>query len=157
MEITTDTFDRFAGRVADYAQFRPRYPQAVITTLNKIWPHHEQWIVVDIGCGTGISSELFLNAGYTVIGIEPNAEMRQAALQSLNSFQHFQCQDGRGESTGLDGHSTDLIVVAQAFHWFDVSAARTEFVRILRPPGRVMLLWNTLRTDTPFLRDYEDL
>jgi SAM-dependent methyltransferase len=62
------------------------------------------------------------------------------------------------EATTLPDHSVDLITAAQAFHWFEPPAARREFVRILRPGGRLALIWNERETDTtPFQCDYEHL
>jgi len=49
------------------------------------------------------------------------------------------------------------VTAAQAFHWFDIERARAEFRRILRPGGRVALVWNNRLEHTPFLRDYEGL
>jgi ubiquinone/menaquinone biosynthesis C-methylase UbiE len=92
-----------------------------------------------------------------VIGIEPNRAMREAAERSLSAFSHpsgrddFVSVSGRAEATGLENESVDLVFVAQAFHWFDRSACRREFVRILRPHGFVALVWNDRRLyGTPF-------
>jgi SAM-dependent methyltransferase len=64
--------------------------------------------------------------------------------------------DGRAEATGLERGQVDVIVVGQAFHWFDAARTREEFRRILKPDGRVALVWNIRRVDGgPFLRDYE--
>ena len=149
--------DRCDRRVRDYALYRPSYPVEVIDRIRDVWSELKSGTVADVGCGTGISSELFLKAGFQVIGIEPNAEMRSATLQQLGSIEHFESRDGRADATGLSSNSIDLVVVAQAFHWFEVKPTQAEFIRILRPPGRTALIWNTLRSETPFLRDYEML
>jgi len=65
---------------------------------------------------------------------------------------------GTAEDTGLAPGSVDLVVAAQAFHWFDKPKARTHFATILREPWWVTLLWNRRRLRaTPFLAAYEDL
>ena len=65
---------------------------------------------------------------------------------------------GTAEATTLPDHSVDFVTAAQAAHWFDRASARREFVRILKPGGWLVLLWNERLTDsTPFLRDYEEL
>jgi SAM-dependent methyltransferase len=72
--------ERFANRVEEYVRYRPSYPVDVVRTLEAeagIAPARMR--IVDLGCGTGISSGLFLAEGYRVIGVEPNAEMRKAA------------------------------------------------------------------------------
>jgi SAM-dependent methyltransferase len=83
-------------------------------------------------------------------GSRPNAFSRNSS--------RFHSFDATAESTTLPDASIDLILAAQAFHWFDPPKARAEFLRILRPGGYVVLVWNDRRQDsTPFLRDYERL
>jgi ubiquinone/menaquinone biosynthesis C-methylase UbiE len=93
-----------------------------------------------------------------VLAVEPNAAMRNAAEQRLSNLPGFVSVDATAESTGLPDASIDLVLAAQAFHWFDQPSAKREFGRILRPGGTVALLWNSRLTDaTPFLQDYEAL
>lgn len=107
--------------------------------------------IADIGSGTGILSVLLLEQlkdhGTSVIGIEPNKEMRGAAERLLKSYEaRFESKQGTAETTGLDDKSVDLVVAAQAFHWFDIPKAREEFRRILRGDrSGVALIWNDRR------------
>jgi SAM-dependent methyltransferase len=150
--------ERFSDRVADYVRFRPDYPQAMLQWLQSEFGVTPHWLVADIGAGTGISSKLFLDGGYHVIAVEPNAPMRAAAESWLGDDERFKAVDGRATATGLDDASVDLIVVAQAFHWFDQEATRAEFQRILRPGGLAAIIWNSRRlVGTPFLEGYEAL
>jgi ubiquinone/menaquinone biosynthesis C-methylase UbiE len=113
-------------------------------------------VVADIGSGTGISARPLLERGCTVIGVEPNEPMRQAAERLLAEFAGFRSVDGTAEATNLADQSVDAILAAQAFHWFDRERAKAEFRRILKPGGVMILVWNERRTDsTPFLREYE--
>ncbi|HEX9296077.1 MAG TPA: class I SAM-dependent methyltransferase [Polyangiaceae bacterium] len=148
---------RFTDRVDDYVRYRPRYPDAVLALLEReleLVP--ERTRVVDIGTGTGISAELFLHAGYSVVGVEPNAAMRATAERLLASYERFRCVDGAAEATNLPAACADLVVAAQAFHWFDRERARDEVHRILAPGGGLALLWNGRKPDaTPFLQGYE--
>jgi SAM-dependent methyltransferase len=115
-------------------------------------------IIADIGAGTGIATALFLRQGNTVFAVEPNREMRIAAEQWLGTFPGFHSVAGRAEATTLPDHSVDCVLAAQAFHWFEPERARSEFRRILRAGGWVVLLWNRrLKEATPFLRAYETL
>ncbi len=98
--------------------------------------------VADIGSGTGIFTELLLLKGCFVTGVEPNAPMRQAAEQKLGGYDRFYSLEGSAEQTGLADHSIDLITVAQAFHWMDPAPTKKEFNRILKPGGRIALIWN---------------
>jgi SAM-dependent methyltransferase len=84
--------------------------------------------------------------------------MRQAGERLLEGFPKFASIDGNAEATALPGTSVDFVTAAQAAHWFDRARARQEFVRILKPGGWLVLLWNEREVDTtPFLRDYEQL
>jgi ubiquinone/menaquinone biosynthesis C-methylase UbiE len=84
--------------------------------------------------------------------------MREAAESFLQDFPNFKSIDGMAENTNLENESVDLIVAAQAFHWFDRVNTRKEFKRILRDKGFIALMWNERQLDsTAFLRDYERL
>lgn len=153
-----DPTRRFSDRVADYVRYRPDYPPALLDWLQRELGVTPDWAVADVGAGTGISSRLFLDAGYEVTAIEPNAAMREAAIEWLGGFPRFAAADGRADATGLPDASVDLAVVAQAFHWFDPQATRHEFRRILRAGGLVVIFWNSRKlTGMPFLDGYEAL
>lgn len=153
-----DSKQRFSNRVDDYVRYRPRYPAGVIDILTAeagLWP---QSVIADVGSGTGFSAELFLKNGNTVIGVEPNREMRLAAEQLLAFYPNFRSVEGAAEATTLTDASVDFVLAGQAFHWFDGPSAHREFMRILRPGGKTILMWNVRRLDsTPFLRAYDEL
>jgi SAM-dependent methyltransferase len=152
----TDTIERFSNRVENYVKYRPGYPRAVITYLEANCGLTHETIIADVGCGTGISSRLFLENCNHVIGVEPNDAMRSAAEQSLAEFPDFEAKNGTSDNTTLDEASVDIVVAAQAFHWFDPEKTRPEFYRILRPGGHIVLMWNERQLDTtPFLIEYE--
>lgn len=155
--MSTLPTERFSNRVADYVRSRPRYPRATIAVLQAGVGLRPDWVIADLGSGTGFSAELFLEHGNTVFGIEPNAAMRNAADALLAGQPRYRGVEGTAEATTLPAGSVDLVVAGQAFHWFDATAARTECLRILRGTPWAVLLWNTRRTDTPFLRAYEEL
>lgn len=149
--------ERFSDRVEDYVRYRPDYPRALVG-----WLHHHgvgaDWTAADIGAGTGISAKMFLDAGHRVTAVEPNAAMRAAATRWLADHAGFTAVDGTAEATGLPDGSVDLIIAAQAFHWFDREKVRTEFRRNLSPRGLVSVFWNSRRlVGTPFLEGYERL
>jgi SAM-dependent methyltransferase len=82
--------------------------------------------------------------------------MREAAENLLGAFPDFKSVRGAAEATTLEDASVDLVTAAQAFHWFDPERTRAEFARILKPGGRIVLLWNLRRVETtPFLRELE--
>lgn len=115
------------------------------------------WVVADIGSGTGISTELFLDFGNRVYAVEPNVDMRSKAEELLSAEVGFASIDGTAETTGLPDSSVDLIVAGQAFHWFEPTATRREFVRIARPGAVTALIWNERLILSDFEAAYEDL
>lgn len=150
--------ERFSNRVDSYLKYRPSYPKEVIDYLYDFVGLRSNSKIADIGSGTGIFSKLLLERGSYVIAVEPNQAMRVAAEQMLESNPNFQTITGSAESTGLPDQSVEFIVCAQSFHWFDHLAAQTEFRRILKPGGRVILIWNSrLTSGTSFREEYDQL
>ncbi len=154
----TDSIDRFSSRVENYVRYRPGYPGEVVDLLTTECGLTPESVVADLGSGTGILSELFLRHGNMVYAVEPNREMRSAAEQLLRGYANFMSVDGKAEATSLADDSVDFVSAGQSFHWFEQEEARREFVRILKPEGWVILIWNERRLySTPFLRAYEEL
>jgi SAM-dependent methyltransferase len=156
--LSQDPTERFTIRADDYAAHRPTYPPELVDLLERERVLRPGDVVADVGSGTGILTALLLARGYEVHAVEPNAAMAEAAAAALGGDPRFRSVPGRAEATGLPDASCDVVTAAQAFHWFDVEAARREMERILRPPGSVMLVWNIRRTGgAPFLTGYEAL
>jgi SAM-dependent methyltransferase len=154
----TNSTSRFSDRVEKYVLYRPGYPAEALACLKENCGLTAQHVVADIASGTGNWTRLLLANGNRVFGIEPNAGMRQAGERLLGKFERFTSVDGTAEATALPDASVDFITAAQAGHWFDRQRSRREFVRILKPGGWLVLLWNERMVDTtPFLRDYEQL
>jgi SAM-dependent methyltransferase len=153
-----DATQRFSSRVDNYVRYRPGYPPEVLDLLKKECGLTPGSVIADIASGTGIFTRMLVDNGNRVFGVEPNAEMRQAGEQLLAGYSGFVSVAGTAEASTLADHSVDIVTAAQAAHWFDREKARREFIRILKPGGRTVLLWNERRTDsTEFLRDYERL
>jgi SAM-dependent methyltransferase len=153
-----DSTRRFSSRVENYQRYRPTYPAEIVQLLERECQLNVGDKIADIGSGTGILARLFLEAGHSVVGIEPNPEMRQAGAASLAGFEQFRNLPGRAESTGLPERSTDLVTAGQAFHWFNPALTRFEFRRILRLPRWVALIWNErVVPNEGFLYGYEQL
>lgn len=154
--VASDPKQRFSDRVEDYVRYRPRYPREILDALRKECGLRQESVVADIGSGTGFLAQIFLENGNLVYGVEPNAAMREAGEQLLATYPHFCSVAGSAEATTLPAASVDLVVVGQAFHWFEPRSARSEFSRVLRANGWVAVLWNERLADTtPFLREYE--
>src|ERR1700688_3362481 len=158
MVMTKLATTRFSDRVENYVRYRPGYPPEVLELLRTdcgLQPHHT---VADVASGTGIFSRLLWENGNYVIAVEPNSEMRETGSRDLTAYSRLKAVAGTAEDTTLDSASVDFVTAAQAAHWFDLPRARAEFVRILRPDGWCILIWNERETaSTPFLRDSEQL
>ena len=155
MQLVTE---RFSNRADAYVRGRPSYPIAIVEQLTKAGALRQGHTVVDIGVGTGLSAEPFLRQGYAVIGVEPNAPMREAGDQQLREFPLYRSVGGSAEATTLADDSADLVIAGQAFHWFDAPRAANEARRILRPGGWAALIWNDRQsTGSAFLAGYEAL
>ncbi len=142
----------------DYARYRPGYPAEILAELAVVCGLTPAWTVADIGAGTGNLARLFLDAGHRVIGVEPNRAMRAAGERQLAGYPAFRSLDGAAEAIPLAAESVELVAVGQALPWFDVARAKAEFVRILRPPGWVVVAWNDrLTAATAFTRAYDEL
>lgn len=141
----TQSTTRFSSRVENYIRYRPRYPQTVIACLQHHCQLTETAVIADIGSGTGILTELFLQNGNRVYGVEPNPEMREAGARLLQTHERFTSVAGTAEATTLAATSVDFVTAGQAFHWFDPAQTRVEFQRILKPAGWVVLVWNERR------------
>lgn len=132
----------FSFKVTDYVASRPDYPAALFAALRDARRLQSNARVADVGAGTGLLTQGLLAQGYRVTAIEPSDSMRAAADQALAHFPGYSSASGSAEHLPLPPGSMDLITAAQAFHWFDIEAARAEFLRVLKPQGKVALIWN---------------
>jgi ubiquinone/menaquinone biosynthesis C-methylase UbiE len=154
----SDGTEAFSSLADDYARYRPGYPIGVLDKLIRECGLTQDWMVADIGSGTGNLAHLFLEADNQVIGVEPNCRMREAGERLLAAYPNFKSLDGTAECIPINTHSVDLITIGQALHWFDVDRAKAEFQRILRPGGWVAVLWNDRLADTTaFTQQYASL
>jgi SAM-dependent methyltransferase len=144
---------RFSDRAVDYAKYRPTYPTEAIDKILEGLGDRSQLVVADIGAGTSISSRLLADRGIRVHAIEPNLEMRQAAAH----HPQVEFREGTAEKTNLADNSVELVSCFQSFHWFDPEPTLLEFYRILKPKGKVALVWNLDDRDDKFTQNCEEL
>lgn len=151
--------DRFFNKAEKYELYRPSYTEESIEKifdLCRIVPSNEAK-VADIGAGTGKFTQLLLDKGFIVYAIEPNEEMRIIADKKFKDYDNFHSIDKVAEDTSLENNSISIITVAQAFHYFDLDKTKKEFKRILKPQGKVALLWNFRLRDSEFIKEYENI
>lgn len=150
-----ETARRGFERQADaYERGRPSYPPQATDWLVgelRLAPGHT---VADVGAGTGKLTRALLPSGAHVIAVEPVAAMRAVLSRQLPTVEVL---DGTAEWLPLSDGAADAIVVGQAFHWFDGLAALTEFHRVLRPGGRLGLVWNVRDREQPLQRAIDEI
>jgi SAM-dependent methyltransferase len=128
----------YARQAAAYERGRPDYPQGVATWLAETLWLGPGRIALDVGAGTGKFTRLMLATGASVVAVEPVEAMRQR----LAAIDGVQVVPAPAQSIPLQDQSVDAIVCAQSFHWFAGSATLDEFARLLKPGGRLGLIWN---------------
>jgi SAM-dependent methyltransferase len=139
----------FARSADAYERGRPEYPdEAVALVVAQLGPGAT---VLDLAAGTGKLTRPLLDAGLSVVAVEPVAEMRSALPATATALA------GTAEAIPLESESVDGVTVGQAFHWFDGDAALAEIARVLRPGGLLALLWNRRVEDEPVNQAIEEL
>ncbi len=149
----TDNTQRFSGKAGVYAKARPNYAPDFVDWLFSNYVLKSDSVIADIGSGTGILTKVLVEKDIHVYAVEPNEDMRKVAESNLKDNKFFHSINGMAESTALPEGSIDIITVAQAFHWFDVEAFKEECKRILRPKGKVILVWNQRDSSSSFVKE----
>lgn len=148
--------ERFSIRADDYRAARPSYPTATIDAMLAGLGSPNALAAADLGAGTGIMTRLLAERGVRVFAVEPNAAMRDAGVRHTRGSR-AQWIDATAESTTLPTASVGLVVAAQAYHWFDHARACAEAGRVLRPHGRLALVWNEGDQASPLVAGYYTL
>jgi SAM-dependent methyltransferase len=129
----------FEAAVERYERGRPGYPDDAVSYLVRELEVAPGRDLVELGAGTGKLTELLALTGANVTAIEPIEAMRDALRRNCPTVTVL---DGTAEEIPVAGASADAVVAAQAFHWFDADRALAEVARVLRPDGRLGLIWN---------------
>ncbi|MGZ4737106.1 MAG: class I SAM-dependent methyltransferase [Acidimicrobiia bacterium] len=135
-EVAASGFDQGAEV---YEQARPSYPPDAVAWLAEHLRIGAGARVVDVAAGTGKLTRLLTPFGAELVGAEPVPGMRSGFVTMCPGVPLVA---STAELLPIAAASLDAITVAQAFHWFDAPAALTEFARVLRPGGRLGLVWN---------------
>lgn len=151
--------ERFFDKAEKYELYRPAYTEeSLMQILDFCGVSPDDKIkVADIGSGTGKFTQLLLNKGFYVYAVEPNDHMRHIAERKFSDYDNFVSICNTAENTNLNDNCISLITVAQAFHYFDLDEVKKEFMRILKPDGKVALLWNFRSRESEFIQEYENI
>ncbi|HLW02226.1 MAG TPA: class I SAM-dependent methyltransferase [Ktedonobacterales bacterium] len=133
-----DSSEVWTGKASSYDRVRPTPPSALLDLLTQVIGMPRPALVVDVGSGTGLSTAIWGERAERVIGIEPNADMRQEALRKVEGHPYvakIEYREGLAQQTGLPDGCADIVTAAQSFHWMEPTATLAEIARILRPGG----------------------
>lgn len=150
-------FGNFQGKAHLYAKYRPQYSKQYVRFLQEGLNLCSDSTVADVGAGTGIHTKIIAEITDKVFAIEPDAEMLQECQLLLGSERRVKMVQGTAEDTGLATACIDYITVAQAFHLFDRDKSLNEFKRVLRPSGKLVLVWNSKEHDNDLFYDNEEV
>jgi ubiquinone/menaquinone biosynthesis C-methylase UbiE len=126
--------DLFSTQSSDYARFRPTYPAELFAWLAGQAPSRRT--AVDVGTGSGQAAVELAACFERVLAIDPS----QAQLAHATPHPRVEYRSGPAEATGLPDGVADLLVVAQALHWFEHERFFVEVRRVLAPGG-VFAAW----------------
>ena len=141
----------FGSQAAAYERGRPSYPPEAVDWLlapTDDWEAHD---VLDLGAGTGKLTTRLVERGLSVIAVDPIAEMLDMLRTALPDTPALL---GSAEQIPLPDNAVDAVLVAQAWHWFDPERAVAEVARVLRPGGRLGVLWNTRDERLGWVKDF---
>ena len=134
----TETSEIWTGKASSYDRARPSPPPALLDLLTQLIGMPHPALVVDMGSGTGLSTAIWGERAGRVIGIEPNADMRNEAIHKVEDHPyaaHIEYREGFAHQTGLPDGCADIVTAAQSFHWMEPTSTLAEIARILRPGG----------------------
>jgi SAM-dependent methyltransferase len=134
----------FEHGAAAYAASRPTYPEAAVDWAVPSGARD----VLDLAAGTGKLTAPLVARGLAVVAVEPSDAMRAELARDLPAVRALR---GTAEATGLPDASVDAVTVGQAWHWFDPAPASAEIARVLRPGGRLTVVWNVRDEDEPWV------
>jgi SAM-dependent methyltransferase len=141
-----DRFGRSYGTVADiYDRTRPDYPDDAVDWLVGAPARR----ILELGAGTGKLTRALLSRGHEVCASDPLRPMLRHLASNLDAAVPVQAV---AEGLPFRDMSFDVVVVAQAFHWFDHSKAVPEIARVLRPRGSLAIVWNERDNSVPWVR-----
>lgn len=130
--------ERFSGFADCYDAYRPAPPAALVDVLTQLAGVARAGLVVDVGSGTGLSTRIWAGRAESVIGVEPNADMRRQAemrTAAMPDAQAISYREGTSTKTGLPDGCADIVTCCQCLHWMEPEPTFAEIARVLRPGG----------------------
>ncbi len=144
----------FSTEAQAYVRGRPEYPVEVLAWLAGELGIAPGKLVIDLGAGTGKFTKLLAQTGADITAVEPVDAMRTQLTQSLPGVRALA---GQADAMPLETASADVVVCAQAFHWFATEAALAEIHRVLKPGGKLGLVWNVRDESVDWVKAITDI
>ena len=136
--------DRFTGKtyVSLYDKFRPEPPEALLLQTLSYLGKEQADLVVDLGCGTGISTRVWSDYGKKIMGIEPSEAMLSIAREKTKE-QHISYERGFAHKLSIDSNSAEIVTCSQSFHWMEPQSTLKEIDRVLKDNG-VLVIYDVI-------------
>jgi len=149
-ELRSAQANSFGAAASTYERARPTYPEDAVDWLLPAGTPR----VVDLGAGTGKLTRLIAARGLEVTAVDPSASMLERLRHALPGVAAMQ---GSAEQLPIDDNSVDAVLVGQAWHWVDVPRASAEAARVLKPGGRLGLVWNHRDDRVDWVRELTEI
>ena len=121
--------DHFSKQAADYAKFRPRYPHEMFEYLGSVAPRRQ--LAWDSGTGNGQAAVGLASVFDRVIATDASEKQ----ISNAEPHERVEYRVAPAENSGIQSATVDLIMVAQALHWFDLPRFYEEVPRVLKSKG----------------------
>ena len=135
---------RFTGKayVSLYDNFRPEPPVAILQQGLSYLGVDKADLIIDLGCGTGISTRVLGKYGNAIIGVEPSEEMLSIAKEKTQA-KHISYQQAYANAIDVKSSSVDMITCSQSFHWMEPQSTLKEIDRVLKTNG-VLIIYDVI-------------
>ncbi len=145
-------------RIENYLKYQPGYPKKLLNFLYEDVGLSRESVIADICSGAGVLTRLLLERGSRVVAIESDDQMREIAERLLgDEFLRFVSLKGTAENTTLFNEAVNFIVCTQSLRQFRIDKCRKEFLRIMKPSGTIVFLYNRLNQEDDFIKEYRRL
>lgn len=138
---------RARGSLQEYDSCRPAPPAVFADTVLRFMGASKPELVVDLGCGTGLSTRYWSPHAARVLGVEPNAQMLAVARANSANTPNVTYQAGFSHELTLPDNAADIVTCCQSLHWMDPERTIPQVARVLRPGG----VWAVLDYDLPLI------
>lgn len=152
-KVIQRTKKRFGTQVEAYDKYRSEYPKEIYNLLYSLAKTDEIMDILDIGCGTGKSTEPLIRPGMRVVGCDHDSRMLKQAKKNARSHNlHIIYKKCEAENLPFKNNSFDVVTIGNAFHWFANKKVIKNIKRILKPNGLLFIYWKQVNSEDVRLR-----